>query len=88
MCNNSGPLHLAAALGVPTVSMMGPTDPVLWWPNGDDQIVIRKDAGCGPCSLGRCGPHKCMDLITVEEVFEKVRDLLESLYGSLLSDKI
>ncbi|MCX5667893.1 MAG: glycosyltransferase family 9 protein [Candidatus Omnitrophica bacterium] len=81
VCNNSGPLHLAAALGVPTVSMMGPTDPVLWWPNGDDQVVIRKDAGCGPCSLDRCGPHKYMDLITVKEVFDKVRDLLERLYG-------
>ena len=81
VCNNSGPLHLAAALGVPTVSMMGPTDPVLWWPNGDNQIVVRKDAGCGPCSLGRCRPHGCMDLITVEEVFDKVHSLLERLYG-------
>ena len=76
VCNNSGPLHLAAALGVPTVSMMGPTDPVLWWPNGNNQIVVRKNTGCGPCSLGRC-----LDLITTEEVFEKVRDLLEKLYG-------
>jgi len=76
ICNNSGPLHLAAALGVPTVSMMGPTDTVLWWPKGDNQIVIRKDTGCSPCSLGRCGPHKCMDLITVEEVLDKVRDML------------
>ena len=81
ICNNSGPLHLAAALGVPTVSMMGPTDPVLWRPNGDNQIVVRKDAGCGPCSLGRCGTRRCMDLITVEEVFDKVRGLLERLYG-------
>jgi ADP-heptose:LPS heptosyltransferase len=43
ICNNSGPLHLAAALGIPTVSTMGPTDPVLWWPVGDKNIVIRKD---------------------------------------------
>ena len=76
VCNNSGPLHLAAALGVPTISIMGPTDPVLWWPNGSNQIVVRKDAGCGPSSLGRC-----IDLITTEEVFGKVRDLLERLYG-------
>ena len=65
ICNNSGPLHLAAALGVPTISTMGPTDPVLWWPKGDNQVVVRKD----------------LELITVEEVFDKIRDLLERLYG-------
>jgi heptosyltransferase-2 len=81
VCNNSGPLHLAAALRVPTVSLMGPTDPILWWPKGDNQAVIRKDVECSPCSLGRCAGHRCMDLITVEEVFDKVRDLLERLYG-------
>jgi len=80
ICNNSGPLHLAAALGVPTVSMMGPTDPVLWRPKGDNQVVIRKDVGCSPCSLGACGEHRCMDLITADEVFDKIRELLEKLY--------
>ena len=81
VCNNSGPLHLAAALGVATVSMMGPTDPVLWWPSGSDQVVIRKGDLCGPCSLGWCPSHRCMELITVEDVFNKVRDLLDKRYG-------
>jgi len=81
ICNNSGPLHLAAALGVPTISMMGPTDPVLWWPKGDNQVVIRKGVKCSPCSLGRCEEHLCMDLITVDEVFDEARKLLEKVYG-------
>jgi ADP-heptose:LPS heptosyltransferase len=40
ICNNSGPLHFAAALGVPTVSTMGPTDRTLWRPVGDNAIVV------------------------------------------------
>lgn len=43
LCNNSAPLHLAAALGVPTVSTMGPTIPYLWWPLGENQVVVRED---------------------------------------------
>ena len=40
--NNSGPLHLACALGLPTVSTMGPTDPVRWHPVGARSIVVQK----------------------------------------------
>lgn len=74
ICNNSGPLHLSNALGIPTISTMGPTDPVLWWTKGDNNIVIRKDVECSPCSLGECKNHKCMDLITINEMFEKTKD--------------
>lgn len=77
ICNNSGPLHLAAALGVPTVSTMGPTDPNLWWPQGENNTVIRKDLPCSPCGKGRCKKHKCMESITVEEVFDKVKGVLD-----------
>lgn len=41
LCNNSGPLHIAGALGVPTLSTMGPTNPDLWWPLGEGQVVVR-----------------------------------------------
>lgn len=63
VCNNSGPVHLAAALGVPTVSTMGPTDPVLWWPVGPGHIVVRKG--------------KKVSDITVDEMFEAVKKALE-----------
>ncbi|HPM42639.1 MAG TPA: glycosyltransferase family 9 protein [Candidatus Omnitrophota bacterium] len=81
ICNNSGPLHLAAALGIPTVSIMGPTDPDLWWPQGENQIVIRKDLKCSPCNRGYCKIHTCMESVTVEEVFEKVKGALDHLDG-------
>lgn len=79
ICNNSGPLHMAAALGTPTVSIMGPTDPALWRPQGDDQIVIRKRLPCSPCPAGRCDAHVCMSSITVDEVFEKAKGILDPI---------
>ena len=75
VCNNSGPLHLACALGVATVSTMGPTVAHLWWPQGRDHIVIRRELACSPCNLSFCYKHDCMKLITVEEM-EKAVDIL------------
>ena len=79
--NNSGPLHLAAALGIPTVSTMGPTDPVLWWPRGQNQHVIRKALRCSPCGVGACQKHSCMDLITVDEMFKEAKNILDGIDG-------
>lgn len=73
--NNSGLLHIAAALGRPTVSTMGPTVPWLWMPQGNNQIVIRHNLECAPCSRGVCGEHKCMDLISVEEMIKALDSL-------------
>ncbi len=81
ICNNSGPLHLAAALGVPTVSVMGPTDPALFWPKGDNNLVIRKDMACSPCQKGVCRRHSCLAAISAEEVFERSRELIDKLYA-------
>ena len=74
ICNNSGPLHLATALGIPTVSFMGPTIPKRWWPQGKDHVVIRKDLSCMPCNEGFCKlkTQDCMKLITVEEALEAI----------------
>lgn len=74
LCNNSGPLHMAVALGTPTVSTMGPTIPERWWPYGQGHIVIRKDLPCMPCNEGNCRlkTHDCMRLITVEEVLKAI----------------
>ena len=74
--NNSGPLHLAAALGVATVSMMGPSDP-RFLPRGEKNLVIRKKLECSPCGRGNCRSHRCMEMIEVEEVFGAARAALE-----------
>jgi heptosyltransferase II len=79
LCNNSGPLHVASALGVPTVSTMGPTVPHLWWPVGEGHTVLRKDLPCSPCQRGRCKWHDCMKLIEAEEMMEAARVRLQVL---------
>jgi heptosyltransferase-2 len=79
LANNSGPLHLAAAVGLRTVSVMGPTDPVRFWPMGREQSVFRlPDLACSPCSRGRCGPHDCLRGIGVSEVLDAAQRLLDA----------
>lgn len=65
--NNSGPLHMAAALKVPSVSTMGPTDPVKWTPLGADQVVLRTNLPCAGCGKGSCRDG-CMLDITVSAI--------------------
>lgn len=80
-CNNSGPLHLASALGVPTVSTMGPTDPIRWRPVGEGHLVVRKPLWCSPCGEGECplGTHACMTAITVEEMAAAVEEQMAAV---------
>lgn len=67
VCNNSGPLHVAAALGVATVSFMGPTVKQRWHPRGSGHVVLRlDDLPCIGCNAGVCrtGTLDCMRRIT------------------------
>jgi heptosyltransferase-3 len=73
VCNNSGPLHCAVALGVPTISFMGPTVKELWMPIGEDHHVLREDdLPCIGCNLGYCKikTHDCMRLIRPRAVLD------------------
>lgn len=74
--NNSGPLHMAGALGLPCVSIMGPTDPVKWSPLGARQAVLRSPRPCSPCSLGYCEEHGCMKAITHAMAVDAIRRLI------------
>ncbi|MEW6075712.1 MAG: glycosyltransferase family 9 protein [Candidatus Omnitrophota bacterium] len=79
LCNNSGPLHIAAALGVPTVSTLGPTDRNLWSPEGKNHIVLSGNLPCSPCSRIVCAVHTCMDSITVSQFLEAVETQLAGM---------
>jgi len=70
---DSGPMHVAAAVGTPTVALFGPTDPARTGPYGAGHTVVRKDLSCSPCFLKRCGTRRCMEAISVEEVFRAVQ---------------
>ena len=75
--NDSGPMHIAAALGVPVVAIFGSTDPALTTPIRTGHVIIRKDVPCSPCFRRECPTDlKCMDLIHVEDVLGGVEKIL------------
>ena len=84
--NDSGPLHLAEALAVPTVSFFGPETPLLYGPTGDSHVVFYKGIYCSPClnvhnqKKAPCnGNNVCMKLISPDEVFASTKMLLRGL---------
>ena len=76
--SDSGPRHIAAAFGVPTVALVGPTDPRLGRSDPDRCVEIRRDLACSPCGKQECPlvHHDCLRLVTVEEVGRASLDLL------------
>jgi ADP-heptose:LPS heptosyltransferase len=76
--NDSGITHLAAAVGLPTIAIFGPTDPKVWSPRGKKVIVIRKEIPCSPCPQERfflCQHGECLKSIETEEVLAGVKRL-------------
>ena len=73
---DSGPMHLAAAMGTPVVALFGPTDPARTGPYGPGHRVIRRALSCAPCLRKRCDNPRCMTEISVEEVFATVREMV------------
>lgn len=80
LTNDSGPMHLAAALGVPTVAMFGPTDPARTGPFGGGHRVLRAPGACDrmPCLSRRCGMPgpPCMERISPESASSALLELL------------
>jgi ADP-heptose:LPS heptosyltransferase len=79
VCNNSGPLHLACAVGTRTVSFMGPTRSAQWWPAGEGHTVFRRhQLPCIGCNKGYCRikTHECLRGILPSEVYEICREKL------------
>ena len=75
--NDTGPRHVAAALGTAVVSIFGPTDPA-WTEIGfDRERIVRVDVPCGPCQLKRCPlDHRCMTRVHPERVVACVAELM------------
>jgi len=85
--NDSGPLHLATALAVPSVSIFGPTDPARTVIPGASR-VLRKPVGCQPCYERECPlrHHRCMAEIAVDDVFGAAVGLFNEIDGKVESD--
>ena len=76
--NDTGTMHLAAFLGVPTVAIFGSTEPVLTRPLGSNHRILRHHVPCSPCFLRECPiDFRCMNRITSEQVIAAVRETLQ-----------
>lgn len=84
LSGDSGVLHIAVGLNVPTVSLFGPGRSKKWAPRGERHIVINKELSCSPCTTFGTTPPcpiaaRCMKEITVDEVVNAVTMLLTSV---------
>ncbi|MBN1663366.1 MAG: lipopolysaccharide heptosyltransferase II [Deltaproteobacteria bacterium] len=75
--NDSGLMHVAGALGIPTVAVFGSTNPATTSPVGEKSTVIYKGVPCSPCLKKVCPTDfACMDKISVDDVYDTARKLL------------
>jgi heptosyltransferase-2 len=69
LANDSGAMHIAAALGVPSVTVFGPTNEKATGPTGPRAVIVREPVECAPCGKRECPiDHRCMTRVTVEQV--------------------
>jgi heptosyltransferase-2 len=84
--NDTGPAHIAAALGRPTLVIFGPTNPLTTRPFSPFAEIVRVPPDCAPCMLRDCPiDHRCMTAISPDEVFERARVMIQS---QKMSDKL
>jgi ADP-heptose:LPS heptosyltransferase len=83
--NDGGPLHMAVALGVKTVSVFGPVDDLVYgpYPPSGKHIVVKRDIDCRPCyknfRFNGCSHNRnCIDEISTEEVFQAASRLIKN----------
>lgn len=85
---DTGPMHMAAAAGTPSVSVFGPSDPVRYFsaPPGPRHVVVRRELWCSPCNLIRRPPAECagaeapecLRAVTVDDVYTAAAGLLRA----------
>jgi len=80
--NDSGPVHVAVAVGTPVVAIFGRRDPGLsprrWGPLGERDVVLHKDIGCNPCLAHNCDKDfACLKAITPEEVMQAAENAMK-----------
>ncbi len=82
LTNDSGAMHIAAALGTPLVAVFGSTDWVTTAPLSDRATIVRADTDCAPCLLRHCPiDHRCMTRVSVEEVHSAAESLMGRTAG-------
>ena len=78
LTNDSGAMHIASALGVPTVAVFGATDDVATGPTGPLAKVVREQVECSPCLKRECPiDHRCMTRVSAKRVADAALELLK-----------
>jgi heptosyltransferase-2 len=78
LTNDSGAMHIASALGVPSVTVFGATNHITTGPTGPLARIVREEFDCAPCMLRECPiDHRCMTAISAEKVAETALKLLQ-----------
>jgi heptosyltransferase-2 len=78
VANDSGPMHLAAALGIPLVAIFGSTDERATGPLGSRVRIVKRGVECSPCGRRECPiDFRCMRDLSVEEVFRATLELVK-----------
>lgn len=80
LCVDSGPAHLSAAVGVPTVALFGPTDPERWRPYGDSHVALyNAELACRPCNYNKtCKNRECLTEFDPLKIAETAINLLQT----------
>jgi lipopolysaccharide heptosyltransferase II len=87
ICHDGGYMHLASVLGAPVIALYGLTNKNIWKPYGDKSSVISKEVECRPCNaqtmkqVCRDGVPECKEMITVDDVIDEVKKILEPGYA-------
>ncbi|MGA1868903.1 MAG: glycosyltransferase family 9 protein [bacterium] len=83
LSNDTGPLHIAAAMNVAVVALFGPNTPVRYGPLGNGHCVINRGLACSPCILAHegkvpyCRNNRCMQEISVDEVWKALERVIK-----------
>jgi len=76
--NDSGPMHLAAALGLPLVAIFGSTDERATGPLGPHTRIVKRPVSCSPCGLRECPiDFRCMMGVSVDDVYRAALELVK-----------
>ncbi|HPV73202.1 MAG TPA: lipopolysaccharide heptosyltransferase II, partial [Smithellaceae bacterium] len=82
LSNDSGLMHVAGGLNIPTVAIFGSTNPVTTSPAGERTTLVRKETPCSPCLKKTCPTDfRCMTAVTVEDVVEAALTLINGTTG-------
>ena len=84
--NDSGPMHIAAALNTPVIAVFGPTDPAIVGPYSPKAVVLKGEEACAPCFrddvfpniVPACEHQRCMRSVTVDVVYKAAKELLSA----------